>query len=304
MSCTVRATRILLSVAAIAVAASACVSSTQGSPASGNLDVVASTTVFADLVRQVAGSAATVSSLVPKGGDVHTFDPRPSDIAKLSEARLVVMNGLGLDDWLTQYVDASGAADATVVRLGEDLDGVAYLKGEDGTTNPHVWMNVANARRYVGRIRESLSAIDPADSTTFADNAARYDAQLESLDAAIRAELAAIPPERRKIIAFHDAFPYFAAAYGLEVVGTVVSSPGQDPSAGNLARLIDVIREQHVRAIFTEAQFSPKIVQQIGDETGAAVEGDLYDDTLGDPPVDSYLGMLRWDADRVMAALR
>jgi ABC-type Zn uptake system ZnuABC Zn-binding protein ZnuA len=303
MSRSMSAARLFLLIAAITLTAAACGSATPSPPIS-RLNVVASTTVFADLVSQVAGSAAEVSSLVPKGADVHTFDPKPSDIERLAGARLVVMNGLGLDDWLTRYVSASGAADATVLRLGEKLPGVAYLRGEDGATNPHLWMDVANAHRYVDRIRDSLSALDPANATTFAANAARYDAQLDALDTAIRAELATIPAEQRKIIAFHDAFPYFAAAYGLEVVGTVVASPGQDPSAANMARLIDVIRNQHVRAIFTEAQFSPKLVQQIGDDTGATVEGNLYDDTLGDPPVDSYLGMLRWDADRVVAALR
>lgn len=273
-------------------------------PSAGEIvDVVATTTVFADLVRQVGGSDVEVSSLVPKGGDVHTFDPKPSDIEKLSGAELVVMNGLGLDDWLTKYI-ANNVTSADVVKLGEGLDGVSYLQGDDGATNPHVWMDVANARRYVARIRDALSKVDPRHATVFADNASQYDQQLATLDASIRADLAAIPADQRKIIAYHDAFPYFAAAYGLQVVGTVVPSPGQDPSAGNMANLVRVIRDQHVRAIFTEAQFSPKLVQQIGDETGAKVEGNLYDDTLGDPPVDSYVGMMRWDADRVVAALR
>ena len=265
--------------------------------------VVASTTVFADLVRNVGGADVSVSSLVPKDGDVHTFDPKPSDIEKLSGASLIVMNGLGLDDWLTKYVSASGTS-ATALRLGEGLDGVAYLKGEDGATNPHVWMDVANVRLYVARIRDSLSSLVPSHAGEFAANAMEYDRQLADLDASIRADLGEIPVDQRKIIAYHDAFPYFAAAYGLQVVGTVVPSPGQDPSAGNMADLVKVIRDQHVRAIFTEAQFSPKLVQQIGDETGAKVEGNLYDDTLGDPPVDSYIGMMRWDADRVVAALK
>ncbi len=295
--------RLCAALAAIALSAAAC-GSPAPSDASGTVEVVASTTVFADLASQVAGSAADVTSLVPKGGEVHTFDPRPSDVERLAGAQLVVMNGVGLDDWLLKYVSASGADNATVLKLGEDLDGVTYLKGEDGETNPHIWMDVANARRYVERIRDSLSTLDPANADTYRVNAARYDQELKALDTTIRADIAALPIEQRKIIAFHDAFPYFAAAYGLEVVGTVVSSPGQDPSAANMARLVKVIRDEHVRAIFTEAQFNPELVQQIGDETGATVEGDLYDDTLGDAPVDSYVGMLRWDADRVVAALK
>ena len=298
-----RVARPLVLVAVLACLTAACGSPTGSASTSGALDVVATTTVFADLVRQVGGNRVAVSNLVPKGGDVHTFDPKPSDIEKVAGAALVVMNGLGLDDWLTKYVANSGTT-ANVLKLGEDLTGVTYLKGDDGATNPHVWMDVANARLYVAKIRDSLSAVDPAHAAEFAANAGQYDQQLATLDASIRSDLAAIPPDQRKIIAYHDAFPYFAAAYGLQVVGTVVPSPGQDPSAGNMANLVKVIRDQHVRAIFTEAQFSPKLVQQIGDETGATVEGNLYDDTLGDPPVDSYVGMMRWDADRVVAALR
>ena len=292
-----------LALVGVTIGVLGCASANPVPSTSGAIDVVATTTVFADLVRQVGGDRVAVSSLVPKGGDVHTFDPKPSDIERVAGVELVVMNGLGLDDWLTKYVANSGTT-ANVLKLGEGLDGVAYLKGEDGATNPHVWMDVANARQYVARIRDGLSKVDPADVTAFADNARQYDKQLATLDASIRADLAAIPVDQRKIIAYHDAFPYFAAAYGLQVVGTVVPSPGQDPSAGNMANLVKVIRDQHVRAIFTEAQFSPKLVQQIGDETGAKVEGNLYDDTLGDPPVDSYVGMMRWDADRVVAALR
>ena len=295
--------RLFAGLAAIVLAAAACGASPTAYTGA-HVDVVASTTVFADMVRRVAGTTVDVTSIVPKGGEVHTFDPRPSDIERLAGAQLVVMNGLGLDDWLSKYVTASGAEGVKVLKLGENLDGVTYLKGEDGETNPHLWMDVANARRYVERIRDTLSAVDPANATTYRANAAQYDQELGALDADIRSDIAAIPVEQRKIIAFHDAFPYFAGAYGLQVVGTVVASPGQDPSAGNMARLVQVIRDQHVRAIFTEAQFNPELVQTIGDETGAKVEGDLYDDTLGDPPVDSYIGMMRWDADQVVAALR
>lgn len=293
----------LLTLIGVIVVVIACSATDQPASSPGTVDVVATTTVFADLERQVGGTRVDVSSLVPKGGDVHTFDPKPGDILKLAGSAVVVMNGLGLDDWLTKFIATSGAS-ASVLKLGEGLDAVTYLKGDDGAINPHVWMDVANTRRYVARIRDSLSSVDPAHAVDYAANAAHYDEQLATLDASIRADLAAIPADHRKIIAYHDAFPYFAAAYGLQVVGTVVPSPGQDPSAGNMADLVKVIRDQHVRAIFTEAQFSPKLVQQIGDETGAKVEGNLYDDTLGDPPIDSYAGMMRWDADRVLAALR
>jgi ABC-type Zn uptake system ZnuABC Zn-binding protein ZnuA len=294
---------LLIGVATIAAACGG--SSPAGSPGSGGpVRVVATTTVFADFVRQVGGDRVIVDSLVPKGGDVHTFDPTPSAIVRLSNARLVVMNGLGLDDWMTRMV-SNAASSATVIRLGEKLDGVTYLQGETaGTTNPHLWLNVAYAERYVTRIADALEAADPTDAGTFTANAAAYQARLATLDASVRTEIATIPEAARKLVSFHDAFPYFAAAYGLTIVGVVVSAPGQDPSAAQVAALVEAIRAAGVKAVFSEAQFSPSLVATIATEAGATVESNLYDDTLGDPPVDSYEGLIRWDTDKVVAALR
>lgn len=271
--------------------------------APGTLPVMTTMTVFADLVRQVGGTHVSVTSLVPNGGDVHTFEPQPADVQRLSKARLAFMNGLGLDDWLQEMIGAGGSSDLTVVKLGEDLAGVDYLTGEDGTINPHLWMDVAYARLYVARIRDALIAADPANAAAYRANAASYDAQLATLDDWARSQIGAIPAADRKIVSFHDAFPYFAKAYGLTVAGTVVASPGQDPSAGNVAKLIAIIKREDVKAIFTEIQFNPKIVETIASETGATVEGNLYSDTLGDPPADSYIGIIRWDVDHVVKAL-
>ena len=129
-------------------------------------------------------------------------------------------------------------------------------------------------------------------------------ARLAALDAAIRAQIATLPAANRKLVSYHDAFPYFAAAYGLTIVGTVVPAPGQDPSAGQVVALIDVIRASGVKAIFSEAQFNPKVEQQLAAEAGVKVVSNLYNDALGPPPVDTYEAMMRWDADRVVEALR
>jgi zinc/manganese transport system substrate-binding protein/manganese/iron transport system substrate-binding protein len=271
------------------------------------LTVVATTTVLAHFVEQVGGDRVAVHALVPKGGEVHTFDPAPSDAARLAQARLLVMNGLGLDDWLLDLAGDAGQADLPLVELAEDLEDVEYLEGEeegDHPYNPHLWLNVQYARRYVDRIRLKLIEVDPANQADYDANAEAYDEQLEALDAYVHEQLADIPQADRRVVSFHDAFPYFAAAYGLEIVGVVVSAPGQEPSAGEVARLVTEIRETGVKAILAEAQFSDRPARAIADETDAMVVSELYTDSLGDPPQDSYEGAMRWNVDRVVEVLR
>jgi ABC-type Zn uptake system ZnuABC Zn-binding protein ZnuA len=297
---------VLLALAAVsAVIASACAGSADRPGASSDqLRVVATTTVLADLVAHVGGSRVQVDSLVPKGGEVHTFDPRPSNSIKVSNAELIVMNGLGLDDWLGRLAVDTGTS-APIVRLAEDLPGVSYITGgATGSANPHLWLDVANAERYVDRIAEALGRISPADAATFAGNAASYKASLGKLDGWVRERISTIPEDQRAFVSFHDALPYFARAYGLRIAGVVVPAPGQDPSAGEVASLVSAIRSAGVKAVFSEAQFSPQLADAIAAEAGATVVADLYTDTLGDPPADTYEGIIRWDVDRIVGALR
>jgi ABC-type Zn uptake system ZnuABC Zn-binding protein ZnuA len=297
---------------AVALVLLATVAACGGSPASpsgptpepGALRVVTTTTVLADLVASVGGPKVDVRSLVPKGGEVHTFDPSPSDVAHLTDADLILANGLGLDEWLTNLAADAGAT-AAIVKLGEDLPGVDYIAGEEPgePVNPHLWLDVSNAGAYVTRIADALAAADPTDAAAYEATALAYGAELTDLDAWIRGRIATVPPGDRKLVSFHEAFPYLARAYGLEIVGVVVDAPGQDPSAGQIAALVDAVRAAGVKAVFGEAQFSDKLVRTIAEETGARVETNLYNDSLGDPPADSYVGMMRWNVERIVAAL-
>jgi ABC-type Zn uptake system ZnuABC Zn-binding protein ZnuA len=273
-------------------------------PAPGALRVVTTTTVLADLVRQVGGTAVDVQSLVPKGGEVHTFDPTPADVQRVTQAKLVVANGLGLDDWLAALVTDAGSP-APIVRLGEGLTDVTYVGGSGAgkPPNPHLWLNVAYAVGYVTRIEAALAAADPGQAGAFRAAADAYRARLAVLDTEIRARLAMLPAADRVVVSFHDAFPYFAAAYGLTIVGSIVAAPGQDPSAGEIANLVGQIRSSGAKAIFAEVQFSPKLAEAIAGETGATVVANLYTDTVGDPPADTYVGMMRLTVDRVIGAL-
>ena len=296
--------RHLSTAVALVVAASllaACGTISGGGSAPG-LRVVATTTVIADLVGQVAGGRASVASLVPKGGEVHTFDPSPGDVAAVAEADVVFANGLGLDDWVDGLIAESGTS-APVYALGEGLDEAGYLEGDGAVPNPHLWLDVLHARTYVARIAIALAEADPEDIAGFEERAAAYDARLVALDGDIREGFAAIPAEDRRVVSFHEAFPYFAASYGLDIVGVVVDAPGQDPSAGEIAALVDAIRTSGARAVLAEAQFSADLAEAVASEAGVPVVRDLYTDSLGDAPVDTYEGLMRWNADRVLAAL-
>jgi len=267
--------------------------------------VVTTTTVLGDMVRNVGGDLVDVTSLVPKGGDVHTFAPRPADIQAVAAARLLIMNGLGLDDWLEKTITNVSADGTPLVKLGVDLPGVDLLPGEDpDTQNPHLWMDVKYGELYVDRIAEALATLDPAHAAQYGSQATAYKTRLDALDASVRSRIATIPEADRKLVTFHDAFPYYARAYGISIVGVAVQAPGQDPSSGYTAQLITAIREAGVKAIFSEAQFPTRLVDQLGAETGATVVSNLYDDSLGDDPITSYEAVINWDTDQLVAALK
>ena len=190
--------------------------------------------------------------------------------------------------------------------MARTYPGAVYLAGDPaaGTAvNPHLWLDVSNAARYAERIGEALAAADPANAAAYRDGAASYGRTLANLDAETRTRMATIPEANRTVISFHDAFPYFARAYGLTVDGTIVDAPGQDPSAAQIGALVGTVREKGIKAIFAEAQFSEDLARTIGGETGARVVSSLYTDSLGDAPKDTYVGMMRWNVDRVLEAL-
>jgi ABC-type Zn uptake system ZnuABC Zn-binding protein ZnuA len=294
-------------IAGLALAAALLLAGCQGAstPPGGPIQVVSTTTVFADMVANVGGDLVHVTSLVPKNGDVHTYAAKPSDVQAVADAKLLVMNGLGLDDWLTRTIANASASGTPLVKLGVDLPGVTLLPGEEpGTQNPHLFMDVAYAELYVDRIEAALAQVDPAHADQYHQLATAYRDRLAALDHVVRDQIAAIPEANRRLVTFHDAFPYYAREYGLTIVGVAIEAPGQDPSAGYTAQLIDAIKAAHVKAIFSEAQFPPRLVDQLAAATGVTVVADLYDDALGDDPVTSYEALIRWDTDQLVRALR
>jgi zinc/manganese transport system substrate-binding protein/manganese/iron transport system substrate-binding protein len=266
------------------------------------IPVVATTTIHADIVARIGGDRVSVSSIVPKGGEVHTFDPSPQDVARVARSRLIVANGLGLDDWLTGLAVDAGAT-APIVKLADAVSADELIL-EDGVPNPHLWLDPEYAATYGRAAAEALLRVDPANATAYTANADSFAAEMTALGGELEAQFETIAAANRKVVSFHDALPYFARAFDIEVVGVIVPAPGQDPSAGELAALVDAIRASGVRVILSEVQFSDELAQTIATETGATVVSDLYTDSLGDPPVDTYTGLLRYDVDRIVEALR
>jgi ABC-type Zn uptake system ZnuABC Zn-binding protein ZnuA len=303
-------------VAAIALTVGACGgSSASTSPTNGSGYVVlATTSVFADIAKLALGDTVTIDTIVPAGVDVHTFEPSPADAEKLADADLILMNGLGLDEWVLTLLEGAGKTEADVLELGEDLVGFEYIESTEeepatddhghGGTDPHIWLDPAGAQLYMERIAQRVSddRADLADRIALAFGEGVD--QLTALKNDIAAKYAAIPARKRKIVTFHDAFGYYARAYGITIVGVAVEAPGQDPSVQEIAALIEAIRAAGVTSIFSEVQFPSKVLDQIATETGAVVLEDLYSDALGAAPADTYVGAMQRNAEAILASFK
>ena len=264
------------------------------------LNVVASFSILADLVKDVGGDRVNVTSLVGPNGDIHVFAPAPSDAKKIADAKLLVVNGLGLEGWLPRLVQSSGSK-ATIVTAS---NGIPPLK-HGSEADPHAWQSVANAKIYVANIRDGLAAADPADAQTFRTNADRYLAALDALDAEVKAAVAKIPPERRKVISTHNAFGYFAAAYGIEFIAPSGVSTETEPSARDIAAIIQQIKTDRIPAIFLENISDDRLIRRIAAETGAKVGGTLYSDSLTgeNGPAPTYIDLVRHNIKALTRAL-
>jgi zinc/manganese transport system substrate-binding protein len=268
--------------------------------AEDRLNVVASFSILADFVKNVGGDRVNVVTLVGPNGDVHVYTPAPSDAKKNADAKILFINGLGLEGWLPRLVQSAGSK-ATIVTVS---NGVAPLQhGSDA--DPHAWQSVPNVKIYVGNIRDALIAADPADAPVFRSNAEHYLAELDTLDADVRAAIAKVPPERRKVITTHNAFGYFAAAYGVEFVAPVGVSTETEPSARDIALLIRQIKAEKIPAVFLENLSDDRLIARIAAETGAKAGGTLYSDSLtGEKgPAPTYIDLIRHNIKALTSAL-
>jgi len=278
-----------------------CVALIASAPARAEpLKVVATFSILGDLVRNVGGKAVEVTTLVGPDSDVHVYSPTPADAKKVVDAKLIVVNGLGFEGWLPRLVQSSGSKamivtasnGITPIRLGTDAD-------------PHAWQSVNNAKIYVANISAALASADPAAADQVMANTQGYLAKLDALDREVRDAVAKLPPGRRKVISTHNAFGYFAAAYGIEFIAPLGVSTESEPSARDLARIITQIKQAKIPAVFLENITDPRLMQRISAETGAKVGGTLYSDGLtgekGDAP--TYIDMVRHNIKALTRAL-
>jgi ABC-type Zn uptake system ZnuABC Zn-binding protein ZnuA len=269
----------------------------------GQITVVATTTQMQDLVRQVGGRYVHEVGILQPNVDPHDFEPTPGTAIALAGAKLVVESGVGIDDWADNLVSSSGSPAAVFVAsagLPIRHDGTADANGD-----PHWWFDPDLFERAALAVGRELGRVDPAHAAAFRRNAAGYVARLRGMDAANRRLIDAVPRSKRKLVTNHDAFAYFAAHYGITVVGSVIPSLSStaEPSARALAGLIGRIRAQHVPAVFTESSLNPALERQIAGEAGVRVEANLYGDTLGPAgsPGATYIRMMRWDMRAMVA---
>ena len=268
--------------------------------AAGRLEVVASFSIIGDFVKNVGGDRVDVTTLVGPNGDVHVYTPTPADAKKIADAKLVIINGLGLEGWLPRLLQSSGSK-APIITATK---GIAPLKlGSDA--DPHAWQSVANAKIYVANIRNALVQADPADVDYFREHAERYLAQLDALDREVRSAVAQIPPERRKVISTHDAFGYFAKEYGIEFIAPLGVSTESEPSARDIAAIISQVKADKTSAVFLENISDDRLIRRIASETSAKVGGTLYSDGLTDEkgPAPTYIDMVRHNIKALTSAL-
>ncbi len=264
------------------------------------LPVVASFSILGDFLRQVGGDAVSVSILVGPDSDAHVYEPTPADARKVSDAKLVFVNGLGFEGWLDRLVAAADAKSRIIVASA----GITPHKLDRGL-DPHAWQDVANARRYVENIRDALKSADPERAALYEARATAYLAKLAELDKDVISAIGAIPKQKRRIVSTHDAFGYFSARYGLDFIAPEGVSTEAEPSARDIARIIDAARREQVAAIFLENISDPRLAQRLAKESGVRLGGELYSDALSKPDglAASYVAMMRHNVEELTEAL-
>lgn len=350
---------VLAAAGLISVGAAGCGAGGGGSEsgdAEAEVRVATSMSVLQDMTEEIGGERTEVSTIVPVGASVETFQPSPSDAQRISEADLVVQNGTGLESWMEDLIQSAGGEDMPVIELSEGLEPIeggedhageehaeeehvegehadeahsdeehagethaederaeeghsdeAHSEEEDAHAheegNPHFWLDVENAQHYAEGIRDGLIEVDPEGEEEYRRNTEEYLAELDELDGYIEERAQEIPAENRKLVTSHDAFPYFAEAYGFELAGVVIQNPDAEPGSREVAEVVRTVEEEKVPAVFTEPQFNAGLADTIAVEADVEV-AELYSDTLVDDEAgESYEAMMRTNIDRIVEAL-
>jgi zinc/manganese transport system substrate-binding protein len=279
-----------------------------GANAADKVKAVASFSILGDMVRQVGGDRVEVITLVGPDGDAHVYEPTPADAKNLAAAQILFTNGLGFEGWMNRLETSSGFKGKVVV-ASTGVKPRTMIEEEGGKsetiTDPHAWQSLANGKLYVANIRDALIAVDPDGKSAYEANANAYLDAIAKEETDVKAALATLPKDRRKIITSHDAFGYFGAAYGLEIIAPEGVSTESEASAKDVAKIIRQIRQEKIPAVFMENITDHRLLDQIASETGAKIGGELYTDALSPPdgPAPTYLDMFRHNIGTLTAAL-
>jgi zinc/manganese transport system substrate-binding protein len=278
-----------------------------GVQAADKVKAVASFSILGDMVSQVGGDRVEVTTLVGPDGDAHVYEPTPADAKNLASSAILFTNGLGFEGWMDRLEKSSGFKGKVVVTSkGVKPRAMVEEEGKSETiTDPHAWQSLANGRLYVANIRDALIAVDPAGKATYEANAAKYLDEIAGEETNVKAAIAALPGARKKIITSHDAFGYFGAAYGLEIIAPEGVSTESEASAQDVAKIIRQIKAENIPAVFMENITDHRLLDQIASETNAKIGGTLYTDALSpaDGPAPTYLDMFRHNVETLTAAL-
>ena len=290
----------------LTLAALTACSAPASTPTDGLLAVVATTSILGDVARQIGADRVSVKVLLPIGADPHAFEPRPQDVAALTDADLTLINGLGLEETLLPLLENA----SSVVVVSDGISALPFAgehDGEEGGLDPHVWQDPNNVIVWARNIADAFAQADPSHADEYAANAEKYIAELTALDAWIQEQVAQVPEANRKLVTEHATFGYFAARYGFEQVGAVVPSvsTGSAPSAQELAALEDAIRSSGVKAVFVGSTVSPDLSRRVADDTGVRLVF-LFTDSLSEAGGDaeSYLTFMRYNVNAIVEALR
>jgi len=275
-----------------------------GAEAADKIKAIASFSILGDMVRQVGGDRVEVAALVGPDGDAHVYEPTPADAKTLAAANILFVNGLGFEGWMDRLENSSGFKGKMVV-ASTGVKSRQMVEDEKKITDPHAWQSLANGKLYVANIRDGLIAVDPDGKAVYEANAAKYLGEIAGEEARVNEALGKLPPERRKIITSHDAFGYFGAAYGLEVIAPEGVSTESEASAKDVAKIIRQIKAEKIPAVFMENITDHRLLDQIASETNAKIGGTLYTDALSPPdgPAGTYLDMFRNNIETLTVAL-
>ena len=267
------------------------------------LKVLATASIFADMADNIAGGELEVQSIVPVGGDPHIYEPSPSDARLVSEADLIIRNGLTFEGWLNELIESSGTK-AKVITITDGIIPITSQKYKNAT-DPHAWMDASKGLQYIENIKNAFVELNPDNKEIFEINYGVYKQQIEDLDAFISTQIQKIPEQKRILITSHDAFQYYGRRYNIQLEAILGTSTDAEAQTSDIIRINKIIRDSKIPAVFVESTINPKLLQQLARDNNIRVGGELYADSLGDEqsPASTYLEMLRHNTNAIVQAL-